>query len=357
MGRHQAVAETIGIRWRGFPAWFLARTYHLAQMPGTKRKARLVTDWTVGLFFGRDSAELGQLGHPRPLEGRSAGGTGGAGGPGLSAAAFAFVLASAFLHAGWNALVAGARDTHATAAIALLAGTIAFAPVAALSWDVDAAAVPYVAGSAALELAYFALLAAAYARADYTFVYPVARGTAPVLVLVISVAALGAPVGAAAAAGVVAVAVGVLLVRGVGAAAPGRKAVVLALGVGGCIAGYTLIDDRGVNHAAAVPYFEVVLVATALPYAAAVAALRGPAALRAAAGGRAAAAGVGMVAAYVLVLEALERAEAAPVAALRETSVLIAAAGAALAGRERVPPRRMAGAALVVAGIAAIAAG
>jgi NADH:ubiquinone reductase (H+-translocating) len=76
MGRHQAVAETLGIRWRGFPAWFLARTYHLAQMPGNKRRLRLVTDWTTGLFFGRDSAELGELGHPRPLEGRSAGGTG-----------------------------------------------------------------------------------------------------------------------------------------------------------------------------------------------------------------------------------------------------------------------------------------
>jgi NADH dehydrogenase len=75
MGRHQAVAETVGIRWRGFPAWFLARTYHLAQMPGTKRKARLVTDWTTGLFFGRDSAELGELGHPRGLDAQSAGGT------------------------------------------------------------------------------------------------------------------------------------------------------------------------------------------------------------------------------------------------------------------------------------------
>ena len=48
MGRHQAVASTLGIRWRGFPAWFLARTYHLALMPGTARRARLVTDWTVG---------------------------------------------------------------------------------------------------------------------------------------------------------------------------------------------------------------------------------------------------------------------------------------------------------------------
>jgi len=74
MGRHQAVAETFGIKWRGFPAWFLARTYHLALMPGTRR-ARLVTDWTTGLLFGRDSAELGQLGHPPPLEEQTSGGS------------------------------------------------------------------------------------------------------------------------------------------------------------------------------------------------------------------------------------------------------------------------------------------
>jgi NADH dehydrogenase len=76
MGRHQAVASTLGIKWRGFPAWFLARTYHLALMPGTARRARLVTDWTTGLLFGRDSAELGQLGHPPGLGQQSAGGTG-----------------------------------------------------------------------------------------------------------------------------------------------------------------------------------------------------------------------------------------------------------------------------------------
>lgn len=68
MGRHQAVASTMGIKWRGFPAWFLARTYHLANMPGTKRKLRLVVDWTVSLLFSRDTSELGQLGHPPELE-------------------------------------------------------------------------------------------------------------------------------------------------------------------------------------------------------------------------------------------------------------------------------------------------
>ncbi len=81
MGRHQAVASTLGIRWKGFPAWWLARTYHVSQMPGTKRKARLLTDWTAGLLFSRDASELGQLGHPptlesEALEARSAGGTG-----------------------------------------------------------------------------------------------------------------------------------------------------------------------------------------------------------------------------------------------------------------------------------------
>ncbi len=69
MGRFQAVASTCGLTWRGFPAWFLARTYHLAMIPGAKRKTRLVTDWTVSLLFGRDSSELGQLGHPPSLDG------------------------------------------------------------------------------------------------------------------------------------------------------------------------------------------------------------------------------------------------------------------------------------------------
>jgi NADH dehydrogenase len=67
LGRHQAVAEMLKVRIRGFPAWFAARTYHLAMMPGLARRARLVTDWTVGLFFARGSPELGQLGHPPRL--------------------------------------------------------------------------------------------------------------------------------------------------------------------------------------------------------------------------------------------------------------------------------------------------
>lgn len=69
MGRHKAVAEVGGIRIRGFPAWFAARTYHLLMAPGIGRRLRLMADWTVGLLFGRDAAELGQLGHPPSLGG------------------------------------------------------------------------------------------------------------------------------------------------------------------------------------------------------------------------------------------------------------------------------------------------
>src|SRR3954469_10164122 len=76
MGRGEAVASTLGIKWRGAPAWWLARTYHLAMMPGVKRKLRLLVDWNVGLIFGRDASELGGLGHPPRLGEESAGGTG-----------------------------------------------------------------------------------------------------------------------------------------------------------------------------------------------------------------------------------------------------------------------------------------
>jgi NADH dehydrogenase len=67
MGRHQAVAEMLRIRIRGFPAWFAARSYHLALMPGGTRRLRLMIDWTVALFFRRGAPELGQLGHPPAL--------------------------------------------------------------------------------------------------------------------------------------------------------------------------------------------------------------------------------------------------------------------------------------------------
>jgi NADH:ubiquinone reductase (H+-translocating) len=67
LGRYKAVAKVFRIQLRGFPAWWLARTYHLSQIPGVARKVRAIVDWTVGLPFQRDIAEVGTIGQPRPL--------------------------------------------------------------------------------------------------------------------------------------------------------------------------------------------------------------------------------------------------------------------------------------------------
>jgi NADH:ubiquinone reductase (H+-translocating) len=67
LGRYRGIAYVMGLPLRGFLGWFVTRTYHLYQLPLTSRKLRVVADWTVSLFFRRDIAELGMLGHPRPL--------------------------------------------------------------------------------------------------------------------------------------------------------------------------------------------------------------------------------------------------------------------------------------------------
>jgi NADH:ubiquinone reductase (H+-translocating) len=67
LGRHKGIAEVLGLRLRGFLGWWVTRSYHLYQLPLASRKLRVVVDWTVALFFPRDIAELGQLGHPENL--------------------------------------------------------------------------------------------------------------------------------------------------------------------------------------------------------------------------------------------------------------------------------------------------
>lgn len=64
LGRYKGVAIVMGLRLRGFPAWFVARTYHLLQLPTLSRKVRVVSDWTLSLFFPRDVAALGSLHDP-----------------------------------------------------------------------------------------------------------------------------------------------------------------------------------------------------------------------------------------------------------------------------------------------------
>jgi drug/metabolite transporter (DMT)-like permease len=271
--------------------------------------------------------------------------------------AFALALGSAFLHALWNLLLARERDPEAATAVALTAAVLVFAPIAALVWDADSGVWPFVAVTSVLQLLYFVLLSAAYDRAELSVVYPVARGLAPVLVLVIGVVGLGAGVGAPQAVGVCLVGFGVLLVRGLG----GRRdaeGILFGVAVASCIASYTLVDKHGVEHASPIVYLELGMAPATLGYVGLMLARRrGAERLRAAVRPAPTAAGLLSFGAYALVLAALLRAPAAPVAAVRETSVLIAAALAAPMLGERVGRERLGGAALVVAGVALIALG
>jgi drug/metabolite transporter (DMT)-like permease len=267
--------------------------------------------------------------------------------------AFLLALAAAVLHAAWNVLLARARDVLAATTVALVLSVLLFAPVAVVTWDVDAAAVPWIAASALLEIVYFVLLTTAYSRSDVSLVYPVARGSAPVLVLA-GAAIAGATVGWGQALGVLLVGGGILLVRGVGGNTDARG-VVLALVIGAAIAGYTLVDKEGVEHAAVIPYLELVLAPAALAAVAWHAVTGRLPAVRAEVGWTTVGAAVFAFAAYGFVLGALTLASAPAVAAVRETSVLFAVAlGAAVLG-EPVGRSRASGAVLVVAGVALVA--
>ena len=275
----------------------------------------------------------------------------------MSGTAFALAFTAAWLHAGGNVFLGRRSEPEAAVALMLLIGVVAFAPVAALAWRVEAEAVPYIVASALLELGYFAFLAAAYRAADVGLVYPVARGSAPVLALLGTVVIMGRSTSAGQIVGVVAVTIGILLVCGVGIAdaSSDRRGVLLALATAVFIAGYTLVDKEGLEHAGPIPYIELVLIGPALVYGAFVLRTRGGAAIRGEATPRLVLVALLLFGTYVLVLLALREAPAASVSAVRETSVVIATVLAALAAHQPLRPSRVAGASLVALGVALVA--
>ncbi|MGH3981484.1 MAG: NAD(P)/FAD-dependent oxidoreductase [Pseudonocardiaceae bacterium] len=74
LGLHKGVAELFGVKVKGWPAWFLHRTYHVSRVPTFNRKMRVVLDWTLALFFRREVTSLGSLQHPNDEFRRAAGG-------------------------------------------------------------------------------------------------------------------------------------------------------------------------------------------------------------------------------------------------------------------------------------------
>jgi drug/metabolite transporter (DMT)-like permease len=276
--------------------------------------------------------------------------------------AVALALGAAFLHAGWNVLLAGSRDTRASTAGLLLWGVALLAVPALLTGGVSSDAVPYIAASAVFELCYFVLLARAYDSGEVSVVYPVARGSAPVVVLVVSALALKEGVPAGAVAGVLLVALGVLSVatasrrRGSGAFpgqmarenAPPLRDVWFGLAIGLTIAAYTLVDSEGVERADPIAYLALVVAPCALVYPLVTK-------VRPDVGARTALTAAATFGAFLMVLAAFRLAPAAPVAAVRESSVVIATILAAVVLHETVDRWRLAGAVAVAAGVAAIA--
>jgi drug/metabolite transporter (DMT)-like permease len=269
----------------------------------------------------------------------------------MPVAALMFALGAAGLHAFWNLLLARADDSETATAVAFVIAILVFAPVATLTWRLDGRAWPFLAVTSVLQFVYFVVLAWAYRRADLSVVYPVARGVAPLVVLVVGVAALGAGVTGRQVAGVLLVACGVLLIRGLRV---GARPADLGLGLllSAIIASYTLVDKHGIRYASPVVYLEVSMTPAALGYAGLVLRRRGREAVVGAVGLMPSVAGCASLGAYVLVLAALQRAPAASVAAVRETSILLVALLAARFLGEPVGRARLAGAAAVVAGVA-----
>jgi drug/metabolite transporter (DMT)-like permease len=267
---------------------------------------------------------------------------------------FAVVMAAALLHASWNAIVKSAGDKLLTtimvaaSASALSAVLLPFltAPAPA-SW-------PYAAASAVFQIAYFLLVARTYQISDMSQAYPLMRGTAPLIVALVSEFQMGDVLSSTAWAGVVGICLGIFSMA-VGNRVNDRKGIYLALLNALVIAGYTLIDGAGVRRSGAPAAYTLwVFLLTGVPLT-----------LWAASARRYAffpyfrrywrlglAGGVGTTASYGLALWAMTVAPVAVVAALRETSILFGIIIAGLVLREHVSPRRLISACIIACGAA-----
>ncbi len=280
------------------------------------------------------------------------------------------------MHASWNILVKTAGDPLRTASLGMVAAFVVLLPIAVVGWALlgqptippQAWAIGLSSGLA--EVAYFVFLSAAYRRGDLSIVSPVARGTAPLLIVVVGVLVLGERLSAGAAAGVALLLVGLLTVQRPwrflrGAHAQHRGAAGFALLTGLMTATYTSLDRVGSQLAPPWLYAAVLwgvgaaglgLIDLARPRLAggAFAAGAGSLELR-----RAIAGGLLTLGAYLLILFALSRAEVAIVGPLRESSVLITSTYGVLRLREAVTHReaslRVAGSLLVLLGAAVLA--
>jgi phosphonate utilization associated putative membrane protein len=271
------------------------------------------------------------------------------------------VLFGALLHASWNALVKSGSDKALDTAVMNLAAAVLVLPLIVVAGWPAAAAWPWLLTSAAVHVAYYALLTAAYRHGELALTYPLMRGAAPLMVALGSVAFFREPLAPAGWAGVIGICGGVLVLGLSRHGLESGRAVLYALANAVVIATYTVVDGLGVRASGNAPgYVATVFLLNALPFGALVLARRGwrplvqQARLRAPLATMGAAASVGS---YGIALWAMTRAPVASVAALRETSVLFAALIGAWHLHERFTPRRALGTAVILAGVAALRLG
>lgn len=277
---------------------------------------------------------------------------------GLPLVAVAIVLGSALLHASWNLLLSRAPKGHDSTAVGIGLGLLAWTPVAVARWRVESGVWPYVLASAVLELAYFAALNLAYARAPAHAVYPVARGLAPALLLPIA-ALTGFSWWSVL--GVLTITAGVLLTAWGEA---DRRSLLSAVPVAACIAGYTMVDAHGLRYADPAAYLWLTMVPVVVGLLASrLFVHRGLAFVRPQLRLTTLGLGLGVFAAYGLTLVALSLVDVSQVpaiAALRESSILFVLALSFVStestmDRRRPGPAAAAGAALVFTGVAVLA--
>ncbi|UZJ30995.1 DMT family transporter [Streptomyces endophytica] len=270
----------------------------------------------------------------------------------------AAVLAAAVTHASWNAIAHGIRDQLLAFTLVGGGGALCGAAMAGFTPLPAAGAWPYLLGSAVLHIVYQALLMRSFRLGDFGQMYPIARGSAPLVVTVLAAVFVHEIPGPWALAGVALASTGLVGVALWGVRAAGTRphwpAIIAALATGLSIASYTTVDGLGVR-AAGTPLgyiaWLMILEGLVIPlWALAVhrgqllTALR-PFAARGLAGGFLS------VLAYGLVLWAQTRAALAPIAALRESSIIVGAAIGALFFKERFGTPRIAAAGLMVVGI------
>lgn len=268
---------------------------------------------------------------------------------------FAAVLLAAVMHAGWNAIIkTGLSKQTSMFLLSVGHGLIGLA-VAVTHPLPDREVWFWILGSGLIHMAYQLFLAYAYEQGDLSRVYPIARGAAPMAVLVVSVLFLADPLSRGELAGVLVLGFGIaLMARGIFSNGENRRLLPFALGSAAATAGYTLADGLGARASGApLAYVGWLMIASAVFYTPAVIALRGRGVLvasrRAWVLGMVAAAG--SFGAYAIAVWAMTVAPIALVGALRETSILFALAlGWAVFG-ERIDRGKLMAATLIVTGV------